>query len=221
MNAMFAKTGMEDRYVNWWLRKQSLRHGRLVMVAGVEVFVPRRVFSPDPRLTDSSLFLYECLPDLSGKTVFDIGTGSGCLGVAALRNLRSKRVIATDRDIVAVRAAKKNFRENCAGRRYDVRSGDVFSPVSGRADVVIANLPFIDVAYRERDGFAQDVQQRFLRDLPQHLKPTGAAYIAYASFGDIEAFERKLLDAKDLHIAKLFCRNRFGVNWHVLKLKIA
>ena len=46
-----------------------------------------------------------------GDWVLDVGTGSGILGIAALR-LGARSVVALDVDLVAVRVARENFRAN-------------------------------------------------------------------------------------------------------------
>ncbi|MFN8458949.1 MAG: 50S ribosomal protein L11 methyltransferase [Anaerolineae bacterium] len=53
--------------------------------------------------------LEDMLP--GGKTVFDVGTGSGILALAALR-LGATQVRAVDIDDVAVRVARENFERN-------------------------------------------------------------------------------------------------------------
>jgi ribosomal protein L11 methyltransferase len=56
------------------------------------------------------LQLFEEL-DLAGQTVFDVGTGSGILAIAALK-LGAKGVRAVDVDDIAVKVAQENFERN-------------------------------------------------------------------------------------------------------------
>ncbi|MFN8458872.1 MAG: 50S ribosomal protein L11 methyltransferase, partial [Anaerolineae bacterium] len=60
--------------------------------------------------TQLCLQILEDMP-LAGKTVFDVGTGSGILALAALR-LGATQVRAVDIDDVAVRVARENFERN-------------------------------------------------------------------------------------------------------------
>jgi len=75
--------------------------------------------------------------------VLDLGTGSGVLAIAAARAMR-QRVLATDIDAVAVRAARANARLNRAGPFVDVIKADGVTPrmLRERApfDLIFANV---------------------------------------------------------------------------------
>jgi ribosomal protein L11 methyltransferase len=77
------------------------------------------------------------------RRILDLGTGSGVLAIAAARALR-QRVLATDIDAVAVRAARANARLNRAGPTIEVMQAD--GVASGRVqagapyDLIFANI---------------------------------------------------------------------------------
>jgi ribosomal protein L11 methyltransferase len=75
--------------------------------------------------------------------VLDLGTGSGVLAIAAARALRA-RVLATDIDAVAVRAARDNARRNRAGPSIEVVQASGLNAPAIRAgapfDLVFANI---------------------------------------------------------------------------------
>jgi len=75
----------------------------------------------------------------SAPTVFDIGTGSGILAIAAAR-LGAARVWAVDSDPVAVAVARANARLNGVASRVRVVQGTGLDRASGRADLILANL---------------------------------------------------------------------------------
>ena len=77
--------------------------------------------------------------DLKGRTVLDIGTGSGVLAIAASR-LGAARVVGIDNDEDAVQAARDNLRLNADAANVSVMRADVVSERLPRADVVTANL---------------------------------------------------------------------------------
>lgn len=73
---------------------------------------------------------------LDGRSVLDVGTGSGILAIAATKR-GARPVVAVDDDPLAVRAAIDNAQRN--GARVEVREGSA-SDVAGAFDVVLANL---------------------------------------------------------------------------------
>jgi ribosomal protein L11 methyltransferase len=74
--------------------------------------------------------------EIRGRTVLDVGTGSGILAVAAAKR-GAARVVGVDTDPLAVRAAAGNAERN--GVDVEVREGSA-GDVEGTFDVVVANL---------------------------------------------------------------------------------
>ena len=75
-------------------------------------------------------------------TVLDVGSGSGILGIAAIR-LGAQHVVALDTDPVAVDATAANAAANGVGDRLETREGTVGRPPVNPAErfpLVLANL---------------------------------------------------------------------------------
>jgi ribosomal protein L11 methyltransferase len=72
------------------------------------------------------------------STVFDIGTGSGILAIAAAK-LGAKKTIGVDLDPVAVESAKQNVSYNDLNN-IEILYGDLMEVVKGKANIVIANI---------------------------------------------------------------------------------
>jgi ribosomal protein L11 methyltransferase len=85
--------------------------------------------------TQQCLEALSTLP-LEGKSVLDVGTGSGILAIAAAKRGASP-VVAVDTDTLAVDAARENAVRN--GVAIPVAEGSA-ADVPGRFDVVIANI---------------------------------------------------------------------------------
>lgn len=94
-----------------------------------------------------------------GSTVFDIGTGSGVLAIAAAK-LGAESVQAVDLDQVAVRVAKENVVINEVEQVVNVAAGDLLTGIHGQADVIIANI-------------IADVIIKLVPDIPKRLKDNG------------------------------------------------
>jgi ribosomal protein L11 methyltransferase len=76
--------------------------------------------------------------DVRGKSVIDVGTGSGVLAIAASL-LGAAPVIALDDDEDAIQSARENLELN-PDARVDLRVADLRTSAPGIADVVLANL---------------------------------------------------------------------------------
>ena len=110
------------------------------------------------------------------STVFDVGTGSGILAIAAAM-LGAKSVKAVDIDGVAVRVAKENVADNGLSEQIEVREGDLLHGTEGKADVIIANI-------------IADIVIMLLQDIPQKLNDDGvllASGIIEERMPDVEA----------------------------------
>lgn len=104
----------------------------------------------------------KCLEELVKKDhiIFDVGTGSGILSVAAAK-LGAKKVKAIDLDSVAVRVAKENIVHNQVEDVVTVSQGDLLTGVEGKADIIVANI-------------IADVILKMLPDVPERLKDGGS-----------------------------------------------
>ncbi len=86
--------------------------------------------------------------------ICDLGTGSGCLLAALLKEFPQATGLGVDRSENAVAAARRNAAALGLGRRADFVCSDWSNPVSGRFDVVVSNPPYIpsgEIAGLERE----------------------------------------------------------------------
>ncbi|NLY88006.1 MAG: 50S ribosomal protein L11 methyltransferase [Firmicutes bacterium] len=90
-----------------------------------------------PSTTLSLRFLQEVIR--GGETVYDIGTGSGILALAAAA-LGAARVTGVDIDPVAVAAARRNIRRNNMTGRVRVVQGDLLEKLEPGVDLVVINI---------------------------------------------------------------------------------
>jgi ribosomal protein L11 methyltransferase len=87
----------------------------------------------------------QCLETLEkyaypGKSILDIGCGSGILSVSGLL-LGADRAVAVDIDALAVKTARENAAMNGFGEpEYTVFQGSMTDKVSGKFDIITANI---------------------------------------------------------------------------------
>ncbi|MCX4362327.1 MAG: 50S ribosomal protein L11 methyltransferase [Clostridia bacterium] len=96
---------------------------------------------------------------VEGKSVIDIGTGSGILALASAK-LGASRVEAYDVDDNAVKAANANAKLNCLSDKLIIDSANLLDKTNGKFDIVLANITadvLISLSsalgdYMEKDG---------------------------------------------------------------------
>lgn len=187
-NTRFRKISETD-WVNEWKQYFHVTHvgDTLVIKPSWEEYIPKageHVIKIDPGMafgTGTHHTTNMCMARLEkvlpqGASVFDVGTGSGILAIAAAL-LGAKNVKAVDIDSVAVRVAKENVANNDLADKIDVKEGDLLYGTEGKADVIIANI-------------IADIIIMLLKDIPVKLNDNGiflASGIIKDRQADIEA----------------------------------
>jgi release factor glutamine methyltransferase len=117
----------------------------------------------------------------SGRRVFDLGTGSGCIAVTLALELEEARVTAADLSPTAVQQARRNAER--LGARVEVVAGDGLEVLAatGPVDLLVSNPPY--VRPEEREGLAPEV-----RDHEPELA-------LFAPDGDPDHWVRRLVEA--------------------------
>ncbi|RNC29901.1 MAG: Ribosomal protein L11 methyltransferase [Candidatus Dichloromethanomonas elyunquensis] len=183
----------EEDWANEWKRYfKPIKIGRNFLVKpSWEEYLPEKdelMIEIDPGMAfgtgthpTTSLCL-EAIEDhvCEGQIVFDVGTGSGILAVAAAK--RGAFVQAGDIDIMAVKIAKENISLNEAGDRVTVKAGNLGEVFTGLADVVIANI-------------IADVIIDLLPQLPVLMKPDGL----FMASGLIDTRVEKVVEKMNEH----------------------
>lgn len=87
-----------------------------------------------------------------GGRLLDLGTGSGCVGVAILHHLPGAHGVGVDISPQAVARAAANAEALGVGARFSARVGDWFAPLADgeRFDCIVSNPPYIETGAIER-----------------------------------------------------------------------
>ena len=145
------------------------------------VLIPR----PETELAVDALFARA--KDKPGATVLDVGTGSGCIAVAAAKALPAAEFWAVDFSADALQVAAENAKRHGVDSRVHFIRGDLFEPVSGQTfDFIVSNPPYVSEA--EWPGLMPEVRdhephQALLAgpdglDAYRRIIPAGKAHLA-------------------------------------------
>jgi ribosomal protein L3 glutamine methyltransferase len=169
--------------------------------AGHEFYVDERVLVPRSPIAELIAARFEPWIDASrvGR-VLDIGTGSGCIAIAAALALPLAKVDAADISSDALKVAAMNIERHGVQSRVQAVRSDVFDGVPGeRYDVIVSNPPYVgdeELAglpqeYRRepvtglhggRDGL--DIVHRIIDQAAAHLRPQGLLIVEVGNSED-------------------------------------
>jgi release factor glutamine methyltransferase len=131
--------------------------------------------------------------------VLDIFAGSGCIGIAILKNIRKSCVDFIDIDENAIEQIEINLKLNkISPKRYRIIKSDVFEKVKGKYDFIFANPPY--VAKERLEEVQESVKKlepkiswyggrgglkylkKFLKEAKYHLKENGIIFMEIDPF---------------------------------------
>ncbi|MCK0152156.1 class I SAM-dependent methyltransferase [Alcanivorax sp. S6407] len=174
--------------------------GEVISVDELEAVSYPGVFSHG-RLDEGSRLLLDAMAEHNlprpGKVV-DVGCGAGVLSILLAR--QGWQVQAMDVSATAVAACKASLERN--GLQGQVCGGDLFSPVSGRVNMVVTNPPFHDRRLR-----TTDITRRLIEEAPSHLKEGGEMWLV----ANRELPYAQWLDDAFSHVQVAAETNRFRV----------
>lgn len=108
-----------------------------------------------------------------GDRVLDIGTGSGCLAIAAAVHRPAITVDATDVSRAALTVARANVARHAVGDRVRLLEADLYPPDATRYRVIMSNPPYVP------DAEVAGLPPEYLREPAIGLAggPTGLAVV--------------------------------------------
>lgn len=130
-------------------------------------FKDRLVVEIDPGMafgTGTHETTYMCLEALEkyvqdDDIVFDVGCGSGILGIAAVK-LGAKEIVAVDLDEKCVETSIENAKLNDVSDKMGVHLGNLLDVVDGTANIIVSNI-------------IAEIITGLVFDLREHLVPNG------------------------------------------------
>ena len=191
--------------------------------ADLKFYVDERVLVPRSPLAEVVERGFEpwCAVE-PGDCVLDIGTGSGCIAIAAAHYSPGIDVHATDISAAALAVAARNVEHHGLEDRVRLLEADLFPPLDARYRVIVSNPPYVPEAevaalppeYRHEpavglasgpDGFA--AARRILRGAAERLAADGVLFLELGAGADAFAAAHRELPL----IAIEFTRGGDGV----------
>ena len=114
---------------------------------GLEMYVSPGVFIPRPEtelLVEQALaYAMKPAPRNVDIVIAEPGTGSGAVSVTLAKHLPNARIFATDFSPPALKTAERNLSKHGVSSRVTLLQGNLLEPIQERADIIIANLPYV------------------------------------------------------------------------------
>jgi ribosomal protein L3 glutamine methyltransferase len=157
--------------------------------AGLPFHVDERVLIPrSPFAELLTGALYTWIEPASVGRVLEIGTGCGCIAVAAARAFPNATVVATDIAADALEVAALNVARHGLRDRVSLVQGDLYAGVAGPFDLILSNPPYVperdlarlppEYGHEPRVAFVSgtdgmELPARILQHAPRYLAPDG------------------------------------------------
>jgi release factor glutamine methyltransferase len=173
---------------------------------GLDFTVTSDVLVPRPETELLVEHAIELLRTSPNPRILEIGTGSGCIATALLKNLKSATVLATDLSASAIETAKINSKRHSVENRIEFVESDIFDSLSNteQFDLIVSNPPYIPFA--DIEGLQPEVREydpmialtdgldglgilrRIVIGAPAFLNPNGYLLVEFgiAQSGDVK-----------------------------------
>jgi release factor glutamine methyltransferase len=172
---------------------------------GLTIYLHPEVYEP----AEDTFLLLDAIDIESDDFVFEIGTGTGIIGLYC--SMLGADVICSDINPFAVELTKRNYLVNqkLLNGNFEVRSGHLFSVLdkNEKFDKIIFNPPYLPTSPSERvggwfdksvDGGADglSVTKRFIEGIGAFLEKKGKAFFVFSSYSDKKILESYLREKK-------------------------
>ena len=162
---IFAKSALDKQNINPFPTKWKASKSKLSFT----VYNHANVFAHEKFDVGGRYFL-ENLPDCSKKTVIDLGSGNGVIGLAVLQKHHDAKVIFVDESYMAIASAKMNVHHNFPERLKDCEFivTNCLEGFDKKVDIILCNPPF-----HQQHGVTDHIANQMFSDSKRALKDGG------------------------------------------------
>jgi release factor glutamine methyltransferase len=185
----------EEKRFNEFLQRRARREPFQYITGkqefyGLDFMVTPDVLIPRPETEIIVENAIEILREMDKPVFCEVGTGSGCISVSILHNVKTARAIGLDISEKALKIAAQNAGRHRVSDRLELKISDVFTNLKNeRFDLIVSNPPYIsseemkilqaevrdfepETALTDgRDGLS--IIERIIAGAPNFLKPGG------------------------------------------------
>lgn len=135
-----------------WRSARQLRRGMPVAKIihkkwfyGLQFYTNQWTLDPRPDTEALVCAVISDCSDARNRCILDMGTGTGCIIAALVKNIPGTRGVGIDRSCLACRVARKNIRDLNLQDRVSIHRGTFARPKCGnqRFDIIVSNPPYI------------------------------------------------------------------------------
>ncbi len=128
------------------------------------------------------IFSKSIVYNVKGKSVLDLGTGSGVIALHA-KKAGAKKVVGVDINKNAILCAENNLKNNFSNKEnIEFIQSNLFSNVKGRFDLIITNPPFLNESAKSIHDYkskGKDILEKILMNCHKYLKKDGEIRILF------------------------------------------
>lgn len=164
---------------------------------GLDFIVTPDVLIPRPETEMIVEAGAEILRKLPNPRFCEIGTGSGCIAVSMLNEVKTARALGVDISPKALRITAENAEKHGVSDRLELRVSDVFDnlPSGARFDLIVSNPPYVpqadmrglqpevrdfDPPQALTDGLdGLSILRRIVEESPEFLNPDGSLVLEF------------------------------------------
>lgn len=134
--------------------------------------------------------------EITNPKILDLCAGSGCIGVAILKEIPGAEVDFAEIDILHHETIRKNIKENgLYDSKTKIFGGDLFGNITETYDFILSNPPYVDPSLKERVGESVkthepekalyggvgglEIIEKILSNAKNYLKPGGILYLEH------------------------------------------
>jgi len=140
-----------------------------------EVFIPRIETEFWVKKAIKEIQNYITLYRYKKLKILDVFAGSGCIGIAILKNIKKSKVDFVDVDKRAIEQIKINLKLNkISPNRFKIIKSNIFEKIKGKYDFIFANPPYVA---KERLSEVQESVKKFEPKISWYGGRGGLTYI--------------------------------------------